>query len=294
MIEGMKMRKWTPYLLLIPTFIIIVLFIYIPAEYSIKASMQRILPFGRGTSYIGFTNFLKLFSNADYLYSVRFTILYVTVTVGIAIILSFLIALLLVKKIPGVKLFRTLLFVPYAISPAIAGALWTFLLNPIVGHVSYFFQALFGIQVEWLTSKPYAFYAVVFASVWKTLPFNMIFYIASIQDVPEEILESAIIEGASTLNRTWKIIFPLVSPITFYLVIMNIVTMMFSSFAIIDVMTKGGPGQYTTNMIYRLYLDAFYFQKAGIASAQSVILIAIMIVVTLIYFKFGERHVHYQ
>lgn len=136
------MRKWTPYLLLIPTFIIIVLFIYIPAEYSIKASMQRILPFGRGTSYIGLTNFLKLFSNADYLYSVRFTILYVTVTVGIAIIFSFLIALLLVKKIPGVKLFRTLIFVPYAISPAIAGALWTFLLNPIVGHVSYFFQAL--------------------------------------------------------------------------------------------------------------------------------------------------------
>ncbi len=288
------MRKWTPYLLLIPTFIIIVLFIYVPAEYSIKASMQRILPFGRGTSYIGLTNFLKLFSNADYLYSVRFTILYVTVTVGIAIIFSFLIALLLVKKIPGVKLFRTLIFVPYAISPAIAGALWTFLLNPIVGHVSYFFQALFGIQVEWLTSKPYAFYAVVFASVWKTLPFNMIFYIASIQDVPEEIVESATIEGASPLNRTWKIIFPMVSPITFYLVIMNIVTMMFSSFAIIDVMTKGGPGQYTTNMIYRLYLDAFYFQKPGIASAQSVILIAIMIVVTSIYFKFGERRVHYQ
>jgi len=288
------MRKWTPYLLLLPTFIIIVLFIYVPAEYSIKASMQRILPFGKGTTYIGFTNFLKIFSNADYLYSVKFTILYVAITVAAAIFFSFLIAMLLVKKIPGVKLFRTLIFVPYAISPAIAGALWTFLLNPIVGHVSYFFQACFGLQIEWLTSKPYALYAVVFASVWKTLPFNMIFYIASIQDVPEEILESATIEGANAFTKTWKIIFPLVSPITFYLVIMNIVAMMFSSFAIIDVMTKGGPGQYTTNMIYRLYLDAFYFQKAGIASAQSVILMAIMIVVTLIYFIFGQRKVHYQ
>ena len=122
----------------------------------------------------------------------------------------------------------------------------------------------------------------------------MIFYIASIQNVPGEILESAKIEGAGVLQRTWKITFPLVSPITFYLVIMNIVVTMFSSFAIIDVMTKGGPGQYTTNMIYRLYLDGFYFQKQGVASAQSIILIAIMIVVTLVYFKFGERHVHYQ
>ena len=288
------MKKWTPYLLLIPTFIIIVLFIYMPAGVSLQTSLYKVLPFGRGMNYIGLKNFLKLFSNPDYLYSVRFTVLYVIVTVGVTILSSFLIATLMVKKIPGVRFFRTLIFAPYAISPAIAGALWTFLLNPVVGHVSYFFQATLGIKVEWLTSKPYAFYAIIFASVWKILPFDMIFYIASIQNVPGEILEAAMIEGASPINRTWKIIFPMVSPITFYLVIMNIVTAMFSSFAIIDVMTKGGPGQYTTNMIYRLYLDGFYFQKAGVASAQSVILIAIMIVVTTVYFKVGERHVHYQ
>ena len=288
------MKKWTPYFLLIPTFIIIVLFIYMPAGVSLQTSLYKVLPFGRGMRYIGLKNFLKLFSNPDYLYSVRFTILYVFITVGVTILSSFLIALLMVKKIPGVRFFRTLIFAPYAISPAIAGALWTFLLNPVVGHVSYFFQATLGIQVEWLTSKPYAFYAIIFASVWKILPFDMVFYIASIQNVSEEILESAMIEGASSMNRTWKIIFPLVSPITFYLVIMNIVSTMFSSFAIIDVMTKGGPGQYTTNMIYRLYLDGFYFQKAGVASAQSVILIAIMIVVTTVYFKVGESHVHYQ
>jgi len=265
-----------------------------PAGVSLQTSLYRVLPFGRGMRYIGLQNFLKLFANSDYLYSVRFTILYVATTVGITILSSFLLALLMVKKIPGVRFYRTLIFAPYAISPAIAGALWTFLLNPVVGHVSYFFQTTMGIQVEWLTSKPHAFYAIIFASVWKILPFDMIFYIATIQNVPEEILESATIEGASSMDRTWKIIFPMVSPITFYLVIMNIVSTMFSSFAIIDVMTKGGPGQYTTNMIYRLYLDGFYFQKAGVASAQSVILIAIMIVVTTVYFKVGERHVHYQ
>ena len=288
------MRKWVPYFLLIPTFIVIVLFIYMPAGVSLQTSLYKVLPFGRGMNYIGLKNFLKLFSNPDYLYSVRFTILYVIITVSVTVLSSFLIAILMVKKIPGVRFFRTLIFAPYAISPAIAGALWTFLLNPVVGHVSYFFQTTLGIRVEWLTSKPYAFYAIIFASVWKILPFDMVFYIASIQNVPEEILESATIEGASSMNRTWKIIFPMVSPITFYLVIMNIVATMFSSFAIIDVMTKGGPGQYTTNMIYRLYLDGFYFQKAGVASAQSVILIAIMIVVTTVYFKVGERHVHYQ
>ena len=288
------MRKWTPYFLLVPTFIIIVLFIYIPAGFSLNTSLYKVLPFGRGMSYIGLKNFTRLFSNADYIYSVKFTLIYVSITVSTTILLSFLIAIQLIKKVPGVRLFRTLIFAPYAVSPAIAGALWTFMLNPVVGHISYFFQRLFGIQVEWLTSKPHAFYAVVLASIWKILPFDMIFYIASIQNVPGEILESAKIEGAGVLQRTWKITFPLVSPITFYLVIMNIVVTMFSSFAIIDVMTKGGPGQYTTNMIYRLYLDGFYFQKAGVASAQSVILIAIMIVVTTVYFKVGERHVQYQ
>jgi len=288
------MRKWIPYLLLIPTFVIIVLFIYIPAGFSLQTSLYRVLPFGRGMNYVGIKNFMRLFSNADYIYSVKFTIIYVALTVISTILLSFLIAIQLIKKLPGVRLFRTLIFAPYAVSPAIAGALWTFMLNPVVGHISYFFQSTFGIQVEWLTSKPHAFYAIIFASIWKILPFDMIFYIASIQNVPGEMLESAKIEGAGVIQRTWKIIFPLVSPITFYLVIMNIVTTMFSSFAIIDVMTKGGPGQYTTNMIYRLYLDGFYFQKQGVASAQSIILISIMIIVTLIYFKFGERHVHYQ
>jgi sn-glycerol 3-phosphate transport system permease protein len=195
---------------------------------------------GEVCNYIGLKNFTRLFSDVDYIYSVKFTIVYVVITVSITILLSFLIATQLIKKVPGVRLFRTLIFAPYAVSPAIAGALWTFMLNPVVGHISYFFQRTFGIQVEWLTSKPHAFYAIVFASVWKMLPFDMIFYIASIQNVPGEMLESAKIEGAGVMQRTWKIIFPLVSPITFYLVIMNIVTTMFSSFAIIDVMTKGG------------------------------------------------------
>jgi len=283
-----------PYLLLVPTFLVIILFIYYPAYDSFRMSLLRVSTFGNKTTYVGFQNFVNLFNNQQYIDAVKFTGLYVGLSVTLSVFLGFVIAMLLTKNVPGTKLYRTFLFAPYAISPAIAGTLWTFLLNPVVGHVNYVFMKLFGIQVEWLTSKPYALYALIFATVWKILPFNMIFYIASIQNVSADLLEAATLDGAGVMKKTWRIIFPLVSPITFYLVIMNIVSTMFSSFAIVDVMTKGGPAGYTTNMIYRLYLDAFTFQKKGPASAQSVIMFMIMVVVTIIYFAVAERRVHYQ
>ncbi|MBO8166544.1 MAG: sugar ABC transporter permease [Thermotogae bacterium] len=288
------MRKLYPYLLLIPTFVIIIMFIYYPAGSALKLSLYKTSPFGNRTIYVGLRNFRQLFEDPEYLYAVRFTLIYVSVSVAITIFMSFIIAYMLTRGVPGTRIYRTFLFAPYAVSPAIAGTLWTFLLNPVVGHVNYFFAKLFGIQVAWLTSKPYAFYALIFATVWKMLPFDMIFYIASIQDVSLDIIEASTLDGANTMTRVWRIIFPLVSPITFYLVIMNIVTTMFSSFAIVDVMTSGGPGGYTTNMIYKLYLDAFTFQKRGPAAAESMIMFAIMLVVTIIYFSFAERKVHYQ
>ncbi|MGC9384503.1 MAG: carbohydrate ABC transporter permease [Kosmotogaceae bacterium] len=288
------MKKWLPYVLLIPTFVIIIMFIYIPATDAFRTSFTKTSAFGTKEIFVGLRNFQQLLQNEEYIYSVQFTVLYVGISVTISIFLGFIVAVLLTREVPGTKLFRTFLFSPYAVSPAIAGTLWTFLLNPVVGHVNYVFMEVFGIQVEWLTSKPYAFYALVFATVWKILPFNMIFYIASIQDVSKNLLEAATIDGAGMMTKVWKIVFPLVSPITFYLVIMNIVTTMFRSFAIVDVMTSGGPGGYTTNMIYRLYLDAFAFHKKGLASAQSVIMFIVMFAVTIIYFRFGERRVHYQ
>jgi sn-glycerol 3-phosphate transport system permease protein len=287
-------RKLLPYLLLIPTFLIIVVFIYVPAFNAFKLSLYKTTPFGNRQVFVGLKNFEQLFSNPAYHEAVRFTIIYIICSVGITIFLSFLMALLLTKELPGTKIYRTCLFAPYAISPAIAGTLWTFLLSPVVGFLNYAFVEMFGIQVDWLTSKPYAFFALLFATIWKMMPFDMIFYIGSIQSVPADLLEAATLDGAGSFKKTFKIIFPLVSPITFYLVIMNIVTTMFSSFAMIDVMTKGGPGSYTTNMIYKVYLDAFEFHKNGPAAAQSVILFFVMIVVTLIYFKFAERKVHYQ
>ncbi len=285
--------KMLPYLLLIPTFAVIILFIYWPAVSSFRMSFYKVSPFGNKTIYTGLSNFENLFKNPDYIQSAWFTLFYVSFTVFATIFLSFFLALLLNQKVPGSRFYRTLIFSPYAVSPAIAGTLWSFLLNPVVGHVNYFFMKAFNVQVLWLTTKPYALYALLFSSIWKALPFSIIFYIAALQNVSDELLESATIEGAGTLRKIWKIQFPLVSPITFYLVIMNIISSMFQSFAIIDVMTKGGPGGYTTTMMYRLFLDAFAYQKTGPASAQSVVMFLLMAGVTIVYFLFGERKVHY-
>jgi len=287
-------RKIAPYLLLIPTFLVVGLFIYWPAVYSFNLSFHRLAPFGNRTIFVGWKNFSRLFAWSEYTNTVIVTVAYVTLSVAITVIISLFLAMLLNQKIPGVRLYRTFIFAPYAISPAIAGVLWTFLLNPVVGHVNYFLTKTFGIQVEWLTTKPYAFYSIVFATVWKMMPFDVIFYLAGLQSIPDELLESSIIDGASLWKRIRHIIIPLLSPITFYVVIMNIITTMFAAFAIIDVMTKGGPANSTTTMIYRLYLDAFAFQKTGIAAAESVILFLIMSVVTIFYFLLVEKRVHYQ
>ncbi|PLV56158.1 carbohydrate ABC transporter permease [Thermotoga sp. SG1] len=288
------MKKILPYLLLLPTFLIIVLFIYWPAAYSLRLSFYRITPLGNRMVFVGLRNFQRLFQNPEYLNAIKVTVIYVLSSLVLTIFIAFFIALLLNMNLPGNRAFRALIFTPYAISPAIAGVLWSFLLNPVVGHVNYILSKLFGLQVEWLTTKPYALIAVIVATVWKTLPFDIIFYLAGLQDIPQELLEASMVEGANSWTRTWKIVFPLLSPITFYLIIMNLVSFMFSSFAIIDVTTKGGPGNSTTTLIYRLYLDAFAFQKTGPAAAQSVVLFLIMAVVTIFYFKFGERRVHYQ
>jgi len=250
--------------------------------------------FGTKTIYVGVKNFEKVLMDSEYLQIAGFTLLYVVLTVFLTIFLAFLLALLLNKKVPGTYIYRSLIFIPYAVSPAIAGSLWTFLLDPVAGHVNYFFTSLFGIQIAWLTTEPYAFIALLFATVWKMIPFCLIFYIAGLQSISSDLLESATLDGANSFTKTWKIKFPLVSPITFYLVIMTIISAMFKSFAIIDVMTRGGPGGSTSTMMYKVYLDAFSYQKTGLASAQSVVMFIIMAIVTVIYFVYGERRVHYR
>ncbi len=288
------MKKVMPYLLLIPTFFVIITFIYAPAVNSFRMSFFRENKFGTKIMFTGLDNFEKVFTNPEYINIALFTLFYVGLTVTITILFSFLLALLLNKNVPGTYLYRAMIFIPYAVSPAIAGTLWSFLLDPVAGQVNYFFTSIFGIQVKWLTTQPFAFISLLFASVWKMMPFDIIFYIAGLQSISNDVLESATIDGASAMTKVWRIKFPLVSPITFYLVIMNIISAMFSSFAIIDVMTKGGPAGSTNTMMYKVYMDAFIYQKTGLASAQSSFMFILMAAVTVIYFIFGQRKVHYR
>ncbi|PNR96769.1 carbohydrate ABC transporter permease [Petrotoga sp. 9PWA.NaAc.5.4] len=290
----MKWGKYTPYLLLIPTFLIIGIFIYWPAVNSFSLSFFKTAPFGQKKIFVGLQNYIDLFTNQTYWNAAKVTLIYVASTVVSVIILGYLIAQLLDNKIFGVKIYRTIIFVPYAISFAIGGALWVFMLNPVAGHINYFLSQITGKNINWLNQTPYALISIIVASIWKMLPFSIIFYLAGLQSISESIIDSSIIDGANTWQRMWRIKFPILSPITFYLVIMNITHSMFESFGIIDIMTKGGPLGSTTTLIYKLYQDAFFFQKTSMAATESVILFIIMSFITFLYFRFGEKKVHYQ
>ncbi|RAO99299.1 glycerol-3-phosphate ABC transporter permease [Petrotoga sp. 9PW.55.5.1] len=290
----MKWGKYTPYLLLIPTFLVIGIFIYWPAINSFSLSMYKVAPFGGRRIFVGIQNYIDLFKSDVYWNAITVTLIYLVVTVFSVVVLGYLIAQLLDNKVAGIKVYRTLIFVPYAISFAIGGALWVFMLNPVAGHINYFLSQITGKSINWLNQAPFALISVSVASIWKMLPFSIIFYLAGLQSISESIIDSSIIDGANSWQRMWRIKFPILSPITFYLIIMNITHSMFQSFGIIDIMTRGGPVGTTTTLIYRLYLDAFYFQKTGEAAAQSVVLFIIMSFITFFYFRFGEKKVHYQ
>jgi len=290
----MKWGKYTPYILLTPTLIIIALFIYWPAVSSFLMSFYKISLFGNKRIYAGLDNYIRLFENEAYWDALRITFIYIVSTVIIVIILGYLIAQLLDNKVFGIRIYRTLIFVPYVISFTIGGALWTFMLNPVAGHINYVLSKITGESINWLNQVPYALISIIIASVWKMLPFSIIFYLAGLQSISESIIESSLIDGASVWQRMWKIKFPILSPVTFYLVIMNITNGMFESFGIIDVMTRGGPLGSTTTLIYKLYQDAFFFQKTSLAAAESVVLFIIMSIITFFYFRYGERRVHYQ
>ncbi len=287
-------RKYVPYVLLIPTFVIIGLFIYYPAVMTFQKALYKISPFGNRSFFVGLRNFENLFNSPSYSQEAFTTLIFVVASIAIGLTISLLFSLLLNEKVPGVGIFRTIVFSPYAVSPAIAGTLWSFLLNPVVGYVSYTLLRIFGIHSEWLTSYPLALIAVMVATIWQNLGFNIIFFLSGLQGIPNSYYEAAKIDGAGAVTRFFKITLPLLSPITFYLAIMDVVFTMFTSFGIIDIMTQGGPGNTTTTLIYRLYRDGFIYFNSGMASAESIVLILVMAVITFIYFKFVQRTVHYR
>ncbi|HBK68561.1 MAG TPA: sugar ABC transporter permease [Firmicutes bacterium] len=293
-LNGFNTKKSFPYLLLLPSMLVLLLFLYWPTLQSFSMSLYRQAPFGIRRFFVGLENYINIFTNPEYLSSLWLTIIYALVTISIGLVVSLLMAVLLNQKLRGIKFYRLVFFIPYAISPAVAGALWVFLLNPVAGHVNYFLYKLFGIQPDWFTNGTLAFVAVAIATIWKNMGFNIIFFLAGLQSISESIYESAKIDGSSPTNTLMKITVPLLSPTTFYLITMNIIFSIFESFGTVDIMTQGGPANATNFLVYSLYRDSFINFRPGLAAAQSVILLFLVIIATIVHFRSGGKYVHYQ
>jgi sn-glycerol 3-phosphate transport system permease protein len=286
--------KWLPYLLLLPTFVILIVFLFYPAFETFRLSFYKVHPYGIRKIFAGLYNFRKIFTSRDYLNSFTTSMIFSVAVVVVGLFVSLMIALLLNQKLKGQKIYRSLLIWPYALSPAISGAIFLFLFNPANGYLTFFFEYFFAVEPKWLTSGNLALMVVTVAATWKNLGYNIIFYLAGLQNVQREALEAAAIDGAGAVQRFWIITFPLLSPMTFFLLIMNLIYAYFASFGLVDVLTQGGPANATNILIYQLYRDFFINSKTGFAAAESFVLFTLVVVLTLIQFRTTGRKVHYQ
>jgi sn-glycerol 3-phosphate transport system permease protein len=285
--------KWLPWLFLLPTLVILTVFLYYPVIQTFRLSTYRVAFLGLKTQFIGLENFADLFQDPAYLHTLQATaVITVAVVVG-GLGLSLAIAMLANRKIRGASIYRILLIWPFALSPAVAGVIWLFMFSPGFGAVSYTVFRITGLELNWLGEPALAVLLIIIASIWKNLGYNVVFYLAALQNVNTEVLEAASIDGANSWRRFWSVTFALLSPMTFFLLITNITYSFFDLFGMIDLITKGGPLNATNVMIYNLYRDGFEYYKTGLAAAQSVILFAAVVGLTIIQFRTSGRRVYY-
>ena len=281
-----------PWLLLAPQLAVTLVFFIWPAFQAVRQSFLREDAFGISSQFIGLANFRALLDSAQYLNSLKVTAIFaVSVTVlsmGVALILAVAVDRMLKSQRP----YTTLLVWPYAVAPAVAGILWYFIFNPTVGILPYALEAI-GYDWNHNTDKGDAMILVVVASAWKQISYNFLFFVAGLQAIPASLREAAAIDGAGPVRRFFDITLPLLSPTTFFLLVVNIVYSMFETFAVIDSTTGGGPAQATNIMVYKVYFDGFIGQNMGSSAAQSVVLMLIVISLTVIQFRYVEKKVEY-
>jgi sn-glycerol 3-phosphate transport system permease protein len=283
---------WLPYVLLFPQLVITLLFFFWPAGQAVYWSTLVQDAFGTSTEFVWFDNFIELFNDPLYLASFKVTALFSALVAGLGLAISLLLAVMADRVIKGATGYKTLLIWPYAVAPAVAGILWMFLFNPTLGVVAH---ALRRGGYEWnhLLNENHALLLIVFAAVWKQVSYNFLFFLAGLQSIPRSLIEAAAIDGAGPGRRFWTIIFPLLSPTTFFLLVVNIVFAFFETFGIVDAATEGGPGQATQILVFKVYRDGVKGLDLGGSSAQSVVLMAIVIALTFIQFRYVERKVQY-
>jgi sn-glycerol 3-phosphate transport system permease protein len=291
--EGRFPNRALPYLLLLPSLAVIVVFLVLPSVQALRLSFFEVSPFTGQGRFVGLANFRELLTSEVYRASLGVSSAFVTGVVAIGLGCSLGIAVLASLPLRGAALYRTALLWPYALSPAVAGTIWALLFEPSTGPATVVIRALTGWSANWMMDGRYAVMVTIVAAAWKMLGFNIVFFLAGLQAVPPELKEAAQVDGAGPARVFWRITVPILSPVTFFLFVMNSLYAFFEVFGLIDVMTQGGPGGATDILVYRLYQDAFISARWGIASAQSILLFLMVGVLTMLQFRFAGRRVFY-
>ncbi|HJV63937.1 MAG TPA: sn-glycerol-3-phosphate ABC transporter permease UgpA [Albitalea sp.] len=284
--------RWLPLALVLPQIAVTLVFFFWPAAQAVWYSFQLQDAFGINTEFVGLRNFVDLFHDENYLRSFQVTAFFSICVATLGIALSLLLATMANRVLRGALAYKTLLIWPYAVAPAVAGVLWAFLFAPSVGILSFVLRRM-GIDWNWVLRGDQAMLLVVMAATWKQISYNFLFFLAGLQSIPRSLIEAAAIDGASPLRRFWTIVFPLLSPTTFFLLVVNIVYAFFDTFGVIDATTQGGPAQATNILVYKVYTDGVKSADLGGSSAQSVVLMALVITLTVLQFRFVERKVQY-
>jgi sn-glycerol 3-phosphate transport system permease protein len=283
---------WLPYALVAPQIAITLVFFFWPAAQAVWYSFQLQDAFGLKSQFVGFANYAALFKDGNYVESFKTTALFSVLVAFFGIAISLLLATMADRVLRGAMAYKTLLIWPYAVAPAIAGVLWAFMFAPSIGILTFVLKG-WGVDWNWIIKGDQAMLLVVIAAVWKQISYNFLFFLAGLQSIPKSLIEAAAIDGAGPLRRFWTIVFPLLSPTTFFLLVVNIVYAFFDTFGVVDATTQGGPGQSTNILVYKVYHDGVKAADLGGSSAQSVILMFIVTVLTVAQFRFVERRVQY-
>jgi sn-glycerol 3-phosphate transport system permease protein len=285
-------QRGLAYLLVAPQILITLVFFIWPAAQAVFQSVLVQDAFGLHTQFVWLENFQRLFSDPTYLHTLRVTAVFTLATVGLALTAALLLAAMADNVIKGALAYKTILIAPYAVAPAVAGVLWLFLFSPVVGIVAYFLRNA-GYTWNHYLNGGQAMLLVVLAAAWKQISYNFLFFLAGLQAIPKSVVEAAAVDGAGPAMRFWRIIFPLLSPTTFFLVVVNLVYAFFDTFGIIHAVTSGGPARATETLVYKVFNDGFVGLNLGSSAAQSVVLMAIVIGLTVVQFRYIERRVQY-
>jgi sn-glycerol 3-phosphate transport system permease protein len=283
---------WLPWVLIAPQMVVVIVFFFWPAGQALLQSVMQQDAFGGTSVYVGMENFQHLFADDSYLDSFKITAVFSALVAFFGLTIALLLAVTANRVVRGSNIYKTLLVWPYAVAPVVAGVLWLMMFASPYGMISYWLQEM-GIPWDHLLNPNHAMALIVMAAVWKQISYNFLFFLAGLQSIPHSLIEAATIDGASPWKRFWSIVFPLLSPTTFFLLVINVIYAFFETFAIVDAATHGGPGRETAILVYKVYYDGFKALDINGSAAQSVVLMLIVVALTVVQFRFVEKKVQY-